>query len=101
LLLVNLINGVTGGFAALQGAMSLLGDESEDVQKSLLKVQAALAISQGLNQVTASIDAFKNLATVIGSTVVNAFKTLQGAMAATGIVWLIAAVATLITYFKH
>jgi hypothetical protein len=53
------VNGVTGGFAALQGAMGLIGVESEGVEKSLLKVQSALALSQGVDQVLESRDAFK------------------------------------------
>lgn len=55
------LQGVLGGFTALTGAMGLLGVESEDVQKQLLKVQSAMAFSQGLNQVGDSIQSFKNL----------------------------------------
>lgn len=61
------LNGVLGGFSALTGAMGLLGVESEDVQKQLLKVQSAMALSQGLNQVGDAIQSFKNL----GATLVN------------------------------
>ena len=43
------LNGVTSGFAATQGAMALFGNENEALEKSLLKVQAALAIQQGVN----------------------------------------------------
>src|SRR3990170_1252356 len=53
-------SGIAGGFAAAQGAMALFGAESEDVQKALLKVQAALALSQGLNEIKGLGDAFKN-----------------------------------------
>lgn len=79
------IQGVAGGFAALQGALGLVGVEGENVQKTLLKVQSALALSEGLNSVMGSIDAFKNLGAVIKNTVVNAFSTLRGAIVATGI----------------
>ena len=61
------LNGVLGGFTALTGAMGLLGVESEEVQKQLLKVQSALALSQGLNQIGDSINSFKTL----GKTIVN------------------------------
>lgn len=44
------IQAVAGGFAVAQGAAALFGDESEDLQKALLKVNAALAISQGAQQ---------------------------------------------------
>jgi hypothetical protein len=62
------LSGVAGGFAAVQGAMGLLGGESEDVQKMLLKVQSAMAISQGLQSVGEAVDSFKNLGAVIKST---------------------------------
>jgi hypothetical protein len=39
-----------GAVGAVQGAMGLFGEESEDVQKALLKVQSAMALSQGLSQ---------------------------------------------------
>lgn len=61
------LNGVLGGFTALTGAMGLLGVESEEVQKQLLKVQSALALSQGLNQIGDSINSFKTL----GKTIVD------------------------------
>jgi len=62
------LNGVLGGFTALTGAMGLLGVESEDVQKQLLKVQSALALSQGLNQIGESIQSFKTLGATIVQT---------------------------------
>jgi len=55
------IQGVAGAFAATQGAMALLGVEGEEVQKTLLKVQGALALSEGLNTVLGLGDAFGNL----------------------------------------
>lgn len=79
------IQGVAGAFAGAQGALALFGVESENVQKQLLKVQAALALSEGLNTVFSSIDGFKNLALVLRTQVVTAFSTLRGAIAATGI----------------
>ena len=42
------LQAVAGGFAAVQGALGLVGVESEDLQKQLLKVQSALALSEGL-----------------------------------------------------
>jgi hypothetical protein len=62
------LSGVAGGFGAVQGAISLMGVESEEVQKQLLKVQSAMAISQGLQDVGESIDSFKQLGAVIKNT---------------------------------
>ena len=39
---------VASGFAAAQGAMALFGSQSEDLTKVLLRVQAAVALAQGL-----------------------------------------------------
>jgi len=79
------LSGVAGGFSALQGAVGLFGKENEDLQKTLVKVQSAMALSQGLQAVGESIDSFKQLGTVIKTQVVSAFSTLRGAIIATGI----------------
>jgi hypothetical protein len=79
------IQGVAGAFAGAQGALGLFGVESENVQKQLLKVQSALAFSEGLNTVLDSVQGFKNLASVIRDRVITAFTTLRGALIATGI----------------
>jgi hypothetical protein len=79
------IQGVAGAFAGAQGALGLFGVESENVQKQLLKVQSALAFSEGLNTVLDSVQGFKNLASVLRDRVITAFTTLRGAIVATGI----------------
>jgi hypothetical protein len=55
------VTGVAGAFSAAQGAMALMGVEGEEVQKTMLKVQGALALSEGLNTVFGLGDAFGNL----------------------------------------
>ena len=94
------LSGVAGGFAAVQGGMALLGNESQDVQKALLKVQSAMALSQGLQAVGESIDSFKQLGAVIKNQVSGAFSTLKGAIAATGIGLLVVGVGLLIANFE-
>lgn len=49
--LLSIGQGITGIFAAGQGAIALFGDESEELQKTLLKVNAAMAILQGLTSI--------------------------------------------------
>jgi hypothetical protein len=66
--IANLAQGIAGGFAAAQGALALFGTESEEVEKAMLKVQAALALSQGLNSVIGLKDGIQNLGIVIKST---------------------------------
>jgi hypothetical protein len=65
------LSGVAGGFSAVQGAMGLVGVDSKNVEATLLKVQSAMAFSEGLNSVLAAKDAFKNLGAVIGQTAIG------------------------------
>jgi hypothetical protein len=67
--------GVAGGFAAVQGGMALFGAQSEEVEKTLLKVQSAMALSQGLQTIGESVDKFKELSAVIQSS--TTFKKLD------------------------
>lgn len=48
---VDAIRGVTAAFTIAQGAAALFGDENEDVQKALLKVQAATGILIGVQEI--------------------------------------------------
>ena len=121
------LQGVAGGFAAVQGAMAVFGVESEDLQQTLVKVQGALALSEGLNTfLDTGIQGFKNLISVIqNSTVVTkaqdfatkaasatmklfgieveatstAFKVLEGAIIATGIGLLVVALGEAVSQF--
>lgn len=79
------LGGVASGFAAYQGALGLVGVESKAVEEQLLKVQSAMALAEGINGISSSIDSFKNLGSVIKNNVVAAFTTLKGAIIATGI----------------
>ena len=93
------LSGVAGGFAAVQGAIGLFGAESKQLEKQLLKVQSALALSQGLQSVGESIDSFKQLGAVIKDKVVTSFSTLRGAIVATGIGALVVGLGLLIANF--
>lgn len=79
------IQGVAGAFSATQGALALFGAESENLQKQLLKVQGALALSEGLNSILGAKDAFGNLGNVIKNDVLPMFSTLRGAIIGTGL----------------
>ena len=58
---------LAGGFQAATGAAALFGTESENLQKSLLKVQAATAFAEGITSIAGLSDGFKVLGTVIKS----------------------------------
>jgi hypothetical protein len=95
--------GVVGGFSAVQGAMGLVGVESDEVEKTLLKVQSAMALSQGLQSIGESVDSFKQLSAVIRTTTI--FQKLStaaqwlwnAAMSANPVGAVIVAIVALIT----
>jgi len=60
-----LATGAASGFAAAQGAAALFGDESEELQKTLVKVQAAMAFSEGLKGLKDLGKGFKILGAVV------------------------------------
>ena len=86
------LQGVVGGFTALQGAQALFGVKSEELEKTLLKVQGAMALSQGLSAITESIDAFKNLKTVAVAT----FNSIRTAIGSTGFGVLVIAIGAVV-----
>jgi hypothetical protein len=49
---VTTAQGIVGGFAAAQGAAALFGSENEDLQKTMVKLQAAMTLMNGLQQVS-------------------------------------------------
>jgi len=91
----NAINGAAGAFTALQGAQALFGKQSEDLQKTLVKVQGALALSQGLQSVLDAGDAFKAL----GISAKNALAGIRTGIAATGIGVLLIALGAIVAYW--
>jgi hypothetical protein len=60
------LQGVTGAFSLAQGAAALFGSESEKVEKALLKVQAAIAIQQGVSGLIEGTKAARALAMSVG-----------------------------------
>lgn len=82
---------VTGAFSAAQGAMALFGTESEEVERVLLKVQAAMAIQQGIAGLVDGAKAAKGLAASLGliAPAANggsaAINGLKGVLLASGI----------------
>ena len=44
------VQGVAAGFSVAQGAAGLFGEKNEDLQQSILKVQSAMAVANGVQQ---------------------------------------------------
>lgn len=92
------IGGVLNGFQAFEGVMGLVGVEGEALQETMLKVQSAMALSQGLQGALEARDSFKQL----GAVVKNAFSdmtTASKAFMATGIGLIITGLALVISYW--
>lgn len=69
------LQGAASGFAGVQGAMALFGDESEELEKTLVKLQGAMALAEGVRGVREGIKSFQAL----GTTVQGVFKGMTAA----------------------
>lgn len=97
-------SGLASGFAAVQGAAALFGAENENLQKTLVKVQSAMAIAQGIGGLKDFIEGFTQAKTAFqGATMglktfTTGLSTMKKALISTGIGALVVAVGTLIAY---
>ena len=126
--LTNTLSAVAGGFAAVQGAIGLFGSESKELEKQLLKVQSALALTQGLSTIADSAKDFQRLNAIVQSSTIfmranaaantataatmkalgiavdttsTSFRVLKGAIAATGIGLAVIAIGELISAISN
>jgi hypothetical protein len=87
---------MAGGFAIAQGAAALFGDENEDLQKTMMKVQASIALVTGVQQVaellnrnsvitTKAMTLAQGLYSAAVGTSTGALKAFRIAMVSTGI----------------
>jgi hypothetical protein len=103
---------VSGAFASTQGAIALFGKENKSVEQAILKVQSALAITQGFAAMREGANSVRQLGTAIKSLTVfqtaynfinnatsTGLKVLRGALISTGIGALVVAVGLLIANF--
>lgn len=51
------LSGIAGGFSAVQGVIALTGSDTENLEKTFVKLQAALALTQGLTAFSNGIKA--------------------------------------------
>jgi hypothetical protein len=89
------VGSVASGFSAVEGAIGLVGVESEKLQETMLRVQSAMALAQGLEGLEDAGRAFKQLGTVA----INALKGIRTAIGATGIGLLVIALGTIVAYW--
>ena len=107
---VQATQGLAAGFEVAQGAAALFGSESEDLQKAILKVQGAIAVANGVQQIanllleesaikTAVLTGAQRVYTFVTNGATVATKLWRAALVATGIGALIALIGTLASSF--
>lgn len=107
---VGIGQGIAGGFAAAQGAAALFGASNKELEKTLLKVQGSMALLQGVQQVTntlnkdsaASMFILRNATlayNVVVGTSTGLLKAFKLALAGTGVGLLVIGLIQLVQNF--
>lgn len=95
--------GLVGGYQAFSGVMGLIGAQSKDWEKTMVRLQSLISISQGLQSFKEARESISLLTTGIGTHLKNAFTTAAGAAravgAALGIGIILAAVTSIAAYW--
>lgn len=82
----NFAGKAAAGVSLVTGAMGLFGEQSEETEKALLKVQSAMAFAQGIEGVKGLTKSFQNLFSVIAANPLVAILTAITAIGAAAIV---------------
>lgn len=101
---------IAGGFGVAQGAAALFGNENEDLQKTLVKLNGVMTILNGLQAIQNELKKKDNILTIIQTnlqkgyaavigTSTGALKVFRTALAATGIGVFLVAIGALIFAF--
>lgn len=97
-------SGVASGFAMVQGAAALLGIENEDLQKTFVKLQAAMALCQGASGLGGLVEGLGR-AKVAFQGLGDKVKSVSKAMGKTGwiavILLVVSALTTLYYWLKE
>jgi hypothetical protein len=109
---VQATQGLAAGFEVAQGAAALFGSENEDLQKVIAQTTAAMAIANGLQQISALLLEESKLKTFaltaaqaayngVISLTTGALKGLRLALAATGVGAIIVALGAVVAYWDE
>lgn len=108
---ISSVRGIAGAFAATQGAIALLVGENENLNKVLVRVQGSLAVLNGIQQVSNTLNknsvvglalyrAQQNLLNLSIFGGVGALSAFQKALIATGVGAFVVALGLLIANFE-
>jgi hypothetical protein len=93
------VSGVANGFAAAQGAMALFGNESKDFEKTMIKLQGAMALSQGLEGLGKIQQQFGAIFKDVVSGAKKAFAAIKAGIGSTGIGLILVALGAIVAYW--
>lgn len=103
-----LASGLAGGFAAVQGAMALLGKENENLEQTFIKLQAAMALAQGIGGMKGLVEGAGKAKVALGQLMQSVtvagggIKGLMKVMGTSGWIAIILAVVSALTLlFKN
>jgi len=89
------MSSVASGFSAIEGGLALVGVESEKIQETMLRVQAAMALAQGLEGLEDAGRAFA----LLGTKAKVALQGIKTEIIATGIGVFVVALGTAVAYW--
>jgi hypothetical protein len=98
----NVVGGLAGGFQAAQGAAALFGADNEALNETMVKLQATMAITQGIQGLAGMGDSLKVVGNLLKSTTIGTYlataaqKLYNLALKDNPIGWLIAGLTALV-----
>lgn len=95
------VQGVASGFAAAQGAMALFGNESKDFEKTMIKLQGAMALAQGLEGLGKVQQQFGAIFSQVVSGAKKAFAAIRAGIGSTGIGLIVLALGAIVAYWDE
>jgi hypothetical protein len=93
------VQGVARGFQAAQGAMALFGNQSEDLEKTMVKLQGAMALAEGLEGLGKIEQQFTAIFNNVISGAKKAFAAIKAGIGSTGIGLLVVALGSIVAYW--
>jgi len=93
---VKVVGGLAAGFQAAQGAAALFGSSGKALEETMLKVQAATALAQGVQGIAGLSDSFAAMKGVAK----DAFLAIKAGIGSTGIGLLVIALGAIVAYWQ-
>jgi hypothetical protein len=99
--LQTVVSGVARGFQAAQGAMALFGNESKDLERTMIKLQGAMALADGLEGLGKIQQQFKAIFTDVIAGAKKAFAAIKAGIGSTGIGLIVIALGSIVAYWDE